>query len=592
MKDNFYKNIADKNEIERENLRHENIVWSISENYNLSPRFDIVKETKIEELDFYRAIILGALHREKFADEWIGYFLKKISSTKKAPIIYELIMLTLEEFFAKKLLKNYAGIKSIQNSVFEKVRIFYEKMSKRRDVFHEVRYAHYTLKSDKIPKTNNRTVKLVEDIFKFSDVLPEEFIQKFETLVKFHFHFEEIEDFSGEEKFFEKHKNESKKQKSVSILLSKDLSDEMQVMSAEFNQTDIGKDEDVLQKDNAENVKDTAEKSDDYTYKKIVENYGLPSISSQKLRELERELSVGVHKGEKLHITDRFMEIIGYKKQALEDQRNENIEHFEYGRHIFRRNIIRLKNELIKSITEDMDYSRNKLDNGMLMSNIAWRKRILGENKIFYKNIRDTRGELAVDILLDSSGSQIERQSMVATQGFIIAEALLEAGISCRVSGFNNLFDYTVIKIYREYSDPKSKNAQIFSYQAQGSNRDGMAIATIGRLMQNHDAQHKVLIVLSDGKPNDERVTGAFNLVNGKTKAYTGELAISDTAHQVRLIRNKGISVLGIFTGVQEDIKAQQKIFGTDFAYIKNVNRFADVVAKFLKIQIKSALEI
>ena len=44
--------------------------------------------------------------------------------------------------------------------------------------------------------------------------------------------------------------------------------------------------------------------------------------------------------------------------------------------------------------------------------------------KIFYKDIENEKGKYAIDILLDSSGSQSRNQANVATQAYIIARAL------------------------------------------------------------------------------------------------------------------------------------------------------------------------
>ena len=41
--------------------------------------------------------------------------------------------------------------------------------------------------------------------------------------------------------------------------------------------------------------------------------------------------------------------------------------------------------------------------------------------------------------------------------------------------------------------------------------------------------------------------------------------------------------VLGVFTGKEQDLMAEKLIYGKDFAYIKDINRFADLVIKYLK---------
>ena len=49
---------------------------------------------------------------------------------------------------------------------------------------------------------------------------------------------------------------------------------------------------------------------------------------------------------------------------------------------------------------------------------------------------------------------------------------------------------------------------------------------------------------------------------------------MKDTAFEVRRARAFGISVLGIFAGNYEDTAAEKKIFGKDFAYVRDISNF------------------
>ena len=75
--------------------------------------------------------------------------------------------------------------------------------------------------------------------------------------------------------------------------------------------------------------------------------------------------------------------------------------------------------------------------------------------------------------------------------------------------------------------------------------------------------------MLSDGRPNDV----VLNRPNVKNPAvYTGEYAVKDTAAEVRRLRSQGISVLGVFAGEEQDLSAERRIFGKDFAYIRTLS--------------------
>lgn len=568
-------------------LRDENIIWTVAKNYNFSPKMDLVKKTGIASLDYYRLILFGKLYEDKNSERILAYCIHKSLVTKKVGVFYELMMLTLEELFLPALQTEYSGIREIEREAVAQTLRFYDKKRKREDVLHEIRYAYY-MDKDGVAKTNTRVMDLIVDIHRFRSLKSEEYVVALDELMAKHFHFEKTQESIS---LPESEKNTPEKESNRLLLGGrvKEVAPE-EIMSAEFSQVDIGKTLQLMDKDLAD--KPLAGASDaQRIYRRIIESYGKATVYGKRLIELEKKFSVGIHEGEKLHITDRFTEIEGYKRELLERQREENMEHFDYMSRVYRRNINRLVETLHRSITADMDYSPSKLDNGMIMSGHIWRQSVLGDGKVFYKNFRDTKGEFVVDILLDASGSQIERQSLVSAQAYIIAEALARVGIACRVSSFNNLFDYMIVKIYRDYHDASVKNRNIFSYQAEGSNRDGLAISLIGSMLLEKTQEHKILIVLSDGKPNDERAAGTFNLVAGSTKDYTGTLAVDDTAQQVRILRAHGIAVLGVFTGRDEDLTAQRRIFGQDFAYISRLERFSDIVGTYLRKQIDFILE-
>ena len=50
--------------------------------------------------------------------------------------------------------------------------------------------------------------------------------------------------------------------------------------------------------------------------------------------------------------------------------------------------------------------------------------------------------------------------------------------------------------------------------------------------------------------------------------------------------RSQGIAVLGVFAGEEQDLPAERRIFGKDFAYIRDLSTFAHVVGRYLKKQV------
>ena len=100
----------------------------------------------------------------------------------------------------------------------------------------------------------------------------------------------------------------------------------------------------------------------------------------------------------------------------------------------------------------------------------------------------------------------------------------------------------------------------------------------------NREEEKKILIILSDGRPYDVII----NRPNARNpQPYQGEYAIRDTGFEVRKLRNQGISVLGVFAGEEKDLEAEKKIFGKDFAYIRDIGNFSKIVGRYLKKQLE-----
>ena len=167
----------------------------------------------------------------------------------------------------------------------------------------------------------------------------------------------------------------------------------------------------------------------------------------------------------------------------------------------------------------------------------------------------------------------------------MIAEALTRCNIPCRVMSFCSMTGYTILRIFRDYQKP-SDNRRIFEYVSNGCNRDGLAIRAAHHLLNQTSYEHKLLIVLSDVKPNDIlKMPG-----NGEETfiEYEKEAGITDTAFEVRRARADGISVICVFTGDDEDLPSARLVYGHDFARIQSLDRLADTVSLLIQNQLRN----
>ena len=158
-----------------------------------------------------------------------------------------------------------------------------------------------------------------------------------------------------------------------------------------------------------------------------------------------------------------------------------------------------------------------------------------------------------------------------------------QAGIPHRVTGYCAFWGYTVLQRFRDYEDPRETNERIFQFRAYANNRDGLALKTVGSSLMERPEKNKILIVLSDGKPCDMSIQRPGTR---QPKIYDGEKAVKDTAYEVRRARNQGIFVIGIFAGNEEELSVEKRIYGKDFAYIRNISNFSRMVGTFLRRQI------
>ena len=264
-------------------------------------------------------------------------------------------------------------------------------------------------------------------------------------------------------------------------------------------------------------------------------------------------------------------------------QRDENVKKYreEEARH--RVTIDRLTSRIRNSVLMHMETQRVHAPTGQLQPNRIWRGLYLNDDTIFRKEIRGDEGNLSVDILMDASTSQVHRAEMVAGQAYIIAESLTRCGIPTRVMGFSAMNGYTIMNVYRKYNEPREANRRIFRFNTAGANRDGLAVRlAAGMILENH-AEHRILIILSDAKPNDMI---RMQQDAGDLRDYAGQNAIEDTAAEVHAARMAGIHVLGIFYGADDDLPGVRRIYNRDFVRIRSYDRFADVVGGLIQTQI------
>ena len=332
-----------------------------------------------------------------------------------------------------------------------------------------------------------------------------------------------------------------------------------------------------------EEEKKTAEKLD----RLVSLHYGRSYLKKRELRSIDALLCRGIHRRCSLYFTEGILHSpvtknYIYRFDQLQFEKNRM---YYYANHrVIKKNVAVLTDMLRRILVLKRDDSSVRSRSGSLVPSRLWKISRTTDELVFDRITRADDSDFVVDILLDGSGSQLRRQPQVAAQGYIISRALSAAGIPHRVMSFCTFWKYTVLQRFRDYDDGEERDARIFEYRASSGNRDGLALKAVTDGLLKRKEEHKILIVLSDGRPEDGGREG-----NGRFDPYQGEEALKDTAKEVRKARASGISVLGIFAGLAEDLQAEKKIYGKDFAYIRDIAQFSQTVGTYLRKQIDEA---
>ena len=322
-------------------------------------------------------------------------------------------------------------------------------------------------------------------------------------------------------------------------------------------------------------------------------NFGTSIYTPQELSDLEHRICVDGHRNCHLHITrGQFREEAslheppGSFHAALVRQQEKNLhfhrEHFDQQMLSISRLTDRIRNVLQCNTDGNPEESRS----GLLRPERIWRGTFLHEEKLFFRNIPSAKGDLSIDILLDASASQQNRQEEIASQGYMIAESLTRCGLPVRISSYCSIEGCTVLHIFRDYQET-DKNEQIFQYLATGWNRDSLAVRLAGEEILASPCEHRLLIILSDCHPNDDHRLFVKDGPVPFFYDYGGARGITDTAREVSCLRRQGISILAVCTGHEKDLPAARQIYGNDVVWAPSAERFADAVGYLIQQKIR-----
>ena len=582
--------------LELEN-RIRNLLWTVSGDYKLDMKPDVSLFLRSKAIALYDGIKQGALARFYDKDLLGLYLVKKVFLQADEGELTAVAQLCIEEAIGEKICEERPGIRNMQREAFEDILDQeFEKMPSQADFLGRLKVAVLRRRLDggvyRVEQKLQPFMDLVirsgeaEDTMElircidelYNSMIDPAFEQRRGSLERvMAVTLEELTEFSWED-FLSEEMYEEALESYVEKLTTNMAGMEDRSVTEEMEQKRQKK------KNITVVTPEMLEKA--YTYVEL--NYGRTYLSEAEEKKINYLMCRGVHSDCSLYFTEGVLKNPvkrNYQYEYAKRLRNKNIWLYHDKHRIVKRNISVLTDTLRKSLVLRSETQTVLSDRGQIVPSRLWRVGRSQDAKLFERELKADASDFVVDVLIDASGSQMSRQGEVALQAYIISEALSNVEIPHRVMSFCTFWDYTILHRFREYDDPRSANENIFNYVTSSNNRDGLAIKTAGYGLLAREEEKKILIVLSDGKPYDV----LMNRPNARNpKPYQGKEAIADTATEIRRLRNLDVSVLGVFAGEEKDLATEKKIFGKDFAYIRNIKNFSKIVGRYLTKQLET----
>ena len=335
--------------------------------------------------------------------------------------------------------------------------------------------------------------------------------------------------------------------------------------------------------------------------------FGLPLYNTEESSRIEQLLCSGRHQGCHIYFTDGLRQAeesidvqtgkepknpasdgrIRETIRGAQAQADRNRTHYKERLHFYENCIARLSQQIRNALLVYPQPSRVAGRNGRIAPEKIWRAVYLNDERIFTEKFEEEQPDFSVDLMLDASASRLQSQETIAAQAYVIARSLHLCRIPVQVTSFLSLRGYTVIRRFCGY-DEMDKDERIFDYFAAGWNRDGLALRGAGQLMQDSPAKNRLLIILTDASPNDDRKippdrAGGHPL----SRDYSGEAGIEDASSEVRALKKSGVQVMAVLNGEDGSSEAVRRIYGDDFVRIEHLRRLSDAVGTLLQKKIE-----
>lgn len=574
--------------------RMKNIIWTVCGDYTLEAKPDVDGFLKSKYIALYDGIKQGAFAKYFEKEILSMYLVKKVYLGAREDALVAIAQLCIEKAVGNRIARERKGVASIQKKAYAYV-LDHEMDTLVRSEFGRLQLAmmRQVLTGDrrceeKIRKQLDRIEPLEEavdtmEVIRTIDACYNAWVDPgFEQM---HGNLEQVLAVTVEELMEYNWRD----------FLTEEMYEEnfeayLEQMSKQMTATGQNHAEEKEEKEDSSKKRKIVRVSEEdlkkvYTYIEL--NFGKTYLSPLEEKKINFQLCRGIHADCGLYFTDGILANPvkrNYQLEYAKKQQGKNKYAYYDNHRTVKQNIAILSGILKKAMAMRQEETTILSDRGRICPERLWKIGRSRDAKLFSQICPADGSTFVVDVLIDASGSQRVRQEQVALQAYIIMQALSSVHIPHRVMSFCTFWDHTILQRYREYDEDASANEKIFNFTTSSNNRDGLAIRAASLGLLEREEERKIMIILSDGRPYDV----ILNRPNARNpQPYHGDYAVRDTGTEVRRLRNLGVSVLGVFAGEEKDLEAEKKIFGRDFAYIRDISRFSSIVGSYLNKQIE-----
>lgn len=319
--------------------------------------------------------------------------------------------------------------------------------------------------------------------------------------------------------------------------------------------------------------------------------FGKSIISSKEAHILRDKYCQGPHRKSRLwYSKQEFNEsnIDSHAKRAQDMARKRNNTIFEKDILSYKKQIESLARAFRSSLKSSLTSYENIADHGNLVGRLAWKSKLPKEDHIFsIKTLKETTS-MAVDLVIDGSASLLDHQEDLAIEAYILAKSLELCKIPLRITAYTSVDNYTVLTNLKDFDEKASKD-KIFSFYAQGWNRDGLAFRAFNKFLDKKEKENHLVLILTDANPKDLKPYETEGL--SLKKSYDGKIALEDSKKALVNLRKKGVSIGAIINTSSKDKEARpianaKYLYGRNFVSIKSVKHFSNAAKRLIKTHI------